>query len=97
MANNIKRKHFIRARQRLKIPVSGKSVSKINTVSPDCLHDRKYIVKKGDSLWLIARKFNTTTKKIKKLNNLSSTRLHVGQTLRILTGKSQPKSEKKKG
>ena len=40
-----------------------------------------YIVKKGDSLWKIARNNNTTISKLIKLNNLSNTTIYVGQKL----------------
>lgn len=42
-----------------------------------------YIVKEGDSLWSIASKNNTTVDNIKKLNNLSSNNLSVGQVLKL--------------
>ncbi len=42
-----------------------------------------YIVKKGDSLWSIASKNNTTVDNIKKLNNLSSNNLSIGQVLKL--------------
>ena len=42
-----------------------------------------YTVVKGDSLWSIAKKFDTTVDKIKKLNNLSSNLLQIGQKLVI--------------
>lgn len=45
--------------------------------------ERYYIVKKGDSLWSIASKNNTTVDNIKKLNNLSSNNLSVGQVLKL--------------
>ena len=47
--------------------------------------DNTYIVKSGDSLWSIAKKFNTSVEKIKELNNLSSNLLSVGQVLKIPT------------
>ena len=42
-----------------------------------------YIVKKGDSLYSIARNFNTTVDEIKSLNNLSTNNLSIGQKLII--------------
>ena len=42
-----------------------------------------YTVKKGDSLYSIAKKYNTTVDKIINLNYLKSTNLSVGQVLRI--------------
>jgi len=46
--------------------------------------DGTYTVQKGDSLWLIARKFNTTTKDLAAANNLSLEKpLQVGQKLTL--------------
>ena len=42
-----------------------------------------YTVKKGDNLYSISIKYNTTVKEILKLNNLNSDNLYIGQTLRI--------------
>ena len=42
-----------------------------------------YIVKRGDNLYNIAKKYNTTTDSIKKKNNLTSNLLSVGQMLKI--------------
>lgn len=42
-----------------------------------------YIVKSGDTLWSIARKYNTTIDKIKELNNLKSNSLSIGQKLLV--------------
>lgn len=94
-ANNIRKRHFIRTGQRLKIPIVDRKAPKLLAKGAAALHDGKYIVRKGDSLWLIARNFNTTTKELCRLNNLSSTRLHVGQQLKIAKVKFPTKSEKK--
>ena len=42
-----------------------------------------YTVKKGNSLWSIANKYNTTVNEIKAINNLSSNTLSIGQKLKI--------------
>jgi LysM repeat protein len=42
-----------------------------------------YTVKSGDTLLGIASRFKTTVAKIKKLNNLTSNTLHIGQKLKI--------------
>jgi len=42
-----------------------------------------YIVKKGDTLYSIARKLNTSVQKIKKDNKLSNNTLSIGQQLTI--------------
>lgn len=42
-----------------------------------------YRVKSGDNLWTIARKNNISVNQLKSLNNLSSSKLSIGQKLKI--------------
>ena len=42
-----------------------------------------YVVKKGDSLWSIAKKYNMTVDELKLINNLKSNLLSIGQRLKI--------------
>ena len=44
---------------------------------------RHYTVQRGDSLWAIAQKHNTTIPQLKQLNKLSSNLIHPGQQLRV--------------
>lgn len=48
----------------------------------------EYVVRSGDTLWLIARRYNTTVDAIKSLNGLTGDNLSVGQVLRIPTSES---------
>lgn len=57
----------------------------INIPSTESSNYTTYIVVKGDNLYSIARKFNTTQDELMKINNLSSNLLSIGQTLRIPT------------
>ncbi len=45
--------------------------------------DRVYVVQRGDSLYSIAKKFNTSVTNIKNKNNLTSNTLQIGQKLTI--------------
>lgn len=42
-----------------------------------------YVVKKGDTLWTIAKNNNLTVQKLKDLNNLTTNNLNIGDTLII--------------
>ena len=67
--------------QNLKIP-SNTNNNNNNNIS------QTYTVKKGDSLYSIASKFNTTVSEIKSLNNLTSNNLSIGKILKIPTKSS---------
>ena len=51
--------------------------------SPSVDEGISYTVKKGDSLYSIAKKYNVTIDEIKELNNLTSNLLSIGQVLLI--------------
>lgn len=59
--------------QKLKIPKTGTDEVETST----------YTVKAGDSLYAIARKYNTTVDALKSLNNLTTNTLQIGQKLKI--------------
>lgn len=87
--NNLRSKHRIREGQRLKIPIRGygyvqpttKKRVKVSKLSAGKIIN--YRVKQGDSLWSLARRFDTTVSKIKWINNLNGSELQIGQIIRI--------------
>jgi membrane-bound lytic murein transglycosylase D len=86
-ANRLGRNYLIRTGQRLKIPVQGQSYISYHPRSLTKEGEKLiYVVKKGDNLYVIAKSFNTTVQEIKRLNNLQSNMLSVGQKLVIQSG-----------
>ena len=66
--------------QILKIPATN-TITPTKPSTPSS--SNTYIVKSGDNLYSIARKFNTTVDAIKRKNNLTSNNLQIGQKLTI--------------
>lgn len=99
--NKISKKGRIFIGKVLKIPGSKYASSSITSKTARKTSTSKsgkkitYKVRSGENLWLIARKFSTTTKEIKALNRLSGTTLKAGQRLTIVTGGSANKNSKK--
>jgi len=83
-ANNLRRSSFIVAGKKLKIPRRGTIVYRPKKHNrTDYVRPSTHVVKSGDSLWIIAKRYGTTTKKIQDLNSLPTTHLHIGQVLKI--------------
>lgn len=103
-ANNM-RKPVLIAGKMLKIPgYQGRS-----SITESTTHQAKYtpqkkelpsthIVKSGESLLIIANRYNTTVKNIQELNNLNTINLHIGQVLFVqkLSGYNETNTVKKK-
>lgn len=89
---------LIFAGQTLKIPATTNNASTDSpsgTVDGPATSDTTtttYTVVAGDSLSVIAKRFNTTVNEIKSLNKLTSNTIYVGQKLKI-PGKISPNSD----
>ncbi len=55
------------------------------SVAPDAVRPGSYVVKKGDALILIAKKFGMKAEQLKVFNELKDDRIIIGQDLRIPT------------
>ena len=50
----------------------------------------EYVVRQGDTLWLLSRRYGTTVDAIKRLNGLTGDLLNIGQVLRIPSSQVNP-------
>ncbi|MBN1613408.1 MAG: LysM peptidoglycan-binding domain-containing protein [Deltaproteobacteria bacterium] len=82
-------KRGLKAGQRLTVPVRGSRLAKANASSQWGTSNRgsydtiKYRVKKGDTLNLLAQRFDMTVADIKDLNRLKKNTIYTGQTLKV--------------
>ncbi|MCK4858720.1 MAG: LysM peptidoglycan-binding domain-containing protein, partial [candidate division Zixibacteria bacterium] len=95
-ANNLKRPYRIIAGRMLLVPVPDDGSYRKTSSESSRKHEyvasgNKYTVRRGDSLWDIARAFGTTVSSLRSLNGLSRrAKIYPGQTL--VLGKSSGKS-----
>jgi membrane-bound lytic murein transglycosylase D len=90
-ANNLRRSSYIVAGKKLKIPQRGTVVTQARAGAPSQdVWNRTHVVKSGDSLWIIAKRYGTTTQKIQEVNHLSTTRLRINQVLKVASPASAP-------
>jgi len=83
-ANNLRSSNFIVAGKKLRIPQRGTVIARANIAQKKPTGRTVTLrVRSGDSLWIIARRYGTTTKKIQSLNGLRTTNLHIGQRLKV--------------
>ncbi len=77
------RSNKIRVGQVLKIPVRTSYARKYKKRYKRTIKTRKYVVRRGDTLWEIARRFNVSVSALRRINRLGSNCLYIGQVLAI--------------
>ena len=70
--------------QVLKIPINSKNsffrLSSLRNIKAQIIY---YTVKKGDTLYNISKKYGVSIKELKRLNNLKSSKIKIGQRIKI--------------
>lgn len=90
-ANNIRRGRTINAGQTLKIPMKANNLDAARVLSASSNDERSsrktktiyHKVRKGDTLYRVAKQYSVDVKDIMRLNNLKSPSIHSGQKLMI--------------
>ena len=96
-ANHLTSKHRIRAGRWIKIPSRGYIYAeKRRPLTFKKGEIGTYSVKKGDSLWLIAKRSGTTISEIKRLNGLRRNDLSIGQIIKIRGSATKAKTASSK-
>ena len=87
--DNVLTSNNLKIGQNLKIRVTPDSISIEECIGPDYVPSTStnntsfYTVQKGDSLYTIAKKYNTSVNELVKLNNLGSNSLSIGHKLKV--------------
>jgi len=99
--NKLGKKKLTQGR-RLKIPIrketqgyASSTKSKQKGKKIKIASSGRYKVKKGENLFMIARRFEVSTNQIKELNNLQNDKIFAGQTLKIPSSTSDAGVENK--
>ena len=81
-ANGLTPRSTIRPGQRLEIPSGGLTFT---TTAPATTHQaaKTYKVRRGDTLYDIARKFGISVSALRRANGLTGSRIYPGEVLRI--------------
>lgn len=92
-ANNFSQSDILKVGKKLIIPaanisnaaaLSSAPVSNEKPVSPSPSQTYSYVVKKGDTLYGISKKFNMNLSELISLNNMQENVLKAGQTIRVI-------------
>lgn len=95
--NGLTSRSIIRPGRKIKLPGSKRSVAKTSKRRSNrkVVSGKSYKVRSGDNLWDIAKKYGISVRSLKKWNNLYSSKLKVGQVLKVVSGSGASKGIKR--
>src|SRR5690606_36012801 len=83
--------------KKVMMSVTASAVVASAFVGADVTEAASYKVKRGDTLWSIAQKYNTTVSQLKKINNSTSDTIYVNQALKTKASSNSSTSSNSSG
>jgi membrane-bound lytic murein transglycosylase D len=97
LANNLRHPTALSAGMMLRIPTECPPERSPVLPEPKAPTTRRetitHVVRPGDSLYNLAKRYGTSTEEIQRLNRVTATSLAIGQTLKIMPAAPSPKNE----
>ncbi|WP_354623388.1 LysM peptidoglycan-binding domain-containing protein [Psychromonas sp. MME2] len=84
--HNDLRSTSLRIGQKIKIPAGSAAVTTVQPVAPVVIKEQVHQVQRGESLSVIAAKYDSSVETLKNHNDLRSTSLRIGQKIKIPAG-----------
>ena len=96
LANNMRRPEPLTVGKTVRVPLvevssderpAAPQAAKAPAHKPETI---EHVVRPGDSLWNIAKRYGTTTQEIERLNRVTASNITLGQVLKIVPGAPPP-------
>jgi membrane-bound lytic murein transglycosylase D len=96
LANNMRRPEPLAVGKTVRVPLvedsaderpAAPQAAKAPAHKPETI---EHVVRPGDSLWNIAKRYGTTTQEIERLNRVTASNITLGQVLKIVLGAPPP-------
>ena len=99
LANNMRRPEPLTVGKTVRVPLVEVPSVEYPTANPAAkapAHKQEtieHVVRPGDSLWNIAKRYGTTTREIERINRVTSSNITLGQVLKIVPGEPPPQAK----
>jgi membrane-bound lytic murein transglycosylase D len=99
LANNMRRPEALTVGHTLRVPLievppDGRTAPAQAAKAPAHRQETiEHVVRPGDSLWNIAKRYDTTTQEIERLNRVAASNITLGQVLKIVPAAPPPQAK----
>ncbi len=94
LANNLRHPRALKNGMLLRVPIEGQPEQPSALPEPKTLAVRRemieHVVRRGDSLYNLAKRYSTSTEEIQRLNRVTASSLAIGQVLKIMPAATPP-------